>query len=113
MKNFLIFIAGIITGVFTIFLIGVLGNKMDAQSYKVFQVIDGGYALANASTFEELGLYMGIVVLIYADENSHYYDGQIITATNGRKFRQIGTYRYSTKDNNVKTVPAVAIFGKE
>ena len=56
---------------------------------------------------------MGIVVLIYADENSHYYDGQIITATNGCKFRQLGTYRYNTKDNNVRTVPAVAIFGKE
>ena len=30
MKNFLIFIAGIITGVFTIFLIGVLGNKSNS-----------------------------------------------------------------------------------
>lgn len=54
MKNFLIFIAGIITGVFIIFHIGVFRNKpnskipgltvfdapgevMDAQSYKVFQ----------------------------------------------------------------------------
>ena len=31
MKNFLIFIAGIITGVFIIFLIGVFGNKSNSK----------------------------------------------------------------------------------
>ena len=129
MKKILIFFAGLITGIIVLFFIGFFffnaneeidgleifdspGQIMSEKSYRVFQVVDGGYALANAATSEDFGLYLGIVVLLYADENSNYYDGKIINASKGQIFRQVGTYRYQTKDDNIKTVPVIAIFDK-
>jgi hypothetical protein len=50
-----------------------------------------------------------MVVLFIADENTHYYDDQIISVPRGKCVRQIGTYQYETK-MGYKTVPAVAIF---
>lgn len=50
-----------------------------------------------------------IVVLLTNYDNKYYYDGQKIEIPSGKCARQIGTYRYTTKDERVKTVPAVVI----
>lgn len=125
MKNFLIFIAGFVSGVIFLFLIAVFssgnaGNAtnipgltlfdqpaevIDSPSFEVLQVI-GNNALANAEG--NYGLYTGMVVFFIADENVHYYDDQIINVPNGKCVRQIGTYQYETKVG-YKTVPAVVI----
>ena len=130
MKNFLIFLAGFISG--AVVLLGVLlliakgvennssqiqgltlfeqpGEVMTANSYEVLQVVDGGNALANAESGR--GNYFGMVVLFLADENTNYYDDQIIKVPQGKCVRQIGTYQYPTK-NGYKTVPAVRIFNR-
>ena len=77
MKKILIFFAGLITGIIVLFFIGFFavnaneeidgleifdspGQIMSEKSYRVFQVVDGGYALANAATSEDFGLYLGI-----------------------------------------------------
>lgn len=132
MKNFLIFLAGFVSGIICLFLIslavasgsnddpqGIPGLTMFEQpadvipsdSFEVLQVVSGGNALANAGEKSYGGsyTYYGMVVLFIADENTHYYDDQMISVPRGKCVRQIGTYQYETK-MGYKTVPAVAIF---
>jgi len=127
MKKRLIFFLGMITGAILTFVVLLMvakasnasnggveyfaeaGEVMDAQSYKVFQVVENGNALATALSDKEYGWYHGIVVLLVAGEDSNYYDEQIVTAPAGTYIRQVGTYRYKTNEDFIKTVPAVAI----
>lgn len=79
---------------------------------KVFQVLEDGSALARV----ELDMEnpdddnYGLVVLFLSDENSTYYDDQIISVPEGKWLRQVGTYHYMTRQNMEKTVPVVEIF---
>lgn len=131
MKNFLIFLAGVVTGAALLFLValaitgssdgGIDGltlfetpaDVVENSSYKVFQVIDGGNALALSGTEVLSGAYVyaGKVVLFLADDNTHYYDDQIINVPKGKCTRQIGIYQYNTEDG-YKTVPVVAVYDK-
>ena len=130
MKKFLIFLAGFVSGVVFLLIVSVIiasGNEtptgisgltmfeqpaevIDSPSFEVLQVVSAGNALANAYD-EELDTYLGMVVLFLADENTHYYDDQIIEVFNNKCVRQVGTYQYETK-NGYKTVPAVMMFDK-
>ena len=128
MKKWLVFLLGFISGGVFLLVISLLsasgssnnrisglsmfeqpGAVMPSPSYEVLQVVDGGCALANAES--EYGSYLGMVVLFLADENTNYYDDQIIRAPKGKCIRQVGTYKYKTR-NGYKTVPAVAICNK-
>lgn len=130
MKKFLIFLAGFFSGAVVLFVVLLLvakgvernssqiqgltlfeqpGEVMPAKSFEVLQVVDGGNALANAES--GYGTYYGMVVLFLADENTNYYDDQIIEVSQGECVRQVGTYQYPTK-NGYKTVPAVRIVGR-
>ena len=135
MKNFLNFIAGLVTGT----IVGALGlflisfviasapddnprdvpgltmfeqpaDVISSDSFEVFQVVNGGNALANAVERSWSGsyTYYGMVVLFIADEGTHYYDDQVISVPYGKCVRQIGLYQYET-EMGYKTVPAVAI----
>ena len=85
------------------------GEVMTAKSYEVLQVVAGGNALANAESGH--GTYYGMVVLFLTDENTNYYDDQIIKVPQGKFVRQVGTYRYTTK-SGYKTVPAVRLLNR-
>jgi len=50
-----------------------------------------------------------IVVLLMNNEGLSYYDEQKIEIPSTKCARQIGSYQYPTKDEIVKTVPAVVI----
>jgi len=45
------------------------------------------------------------VVLFLRVEGTSYYDNQVIKISSKQCVRQIGTYRYETKNDLVKTVP--------
>ena len=130
MKKGLVYFLGIVTGVvLTLVAIFALANKstsssstegvdyfaesqiqtMGVQSYKVFQVLPDGNALASCLSNAEYGWYMGPAVLLLSSDEQHFYDEQKVSAPKGKKFMQVGTYRYETKDEMVKTVPAVAL----
>lgn len=133
MKKFLIFLAGFISGIVFLFIASLVISRnssngniegltifeepadvIPTSSFEVFQVVQAGNALANAGEPRSFGdgyTYFGMVVLFLADENTHYYDDQIINVPRGKCVRQIGTYQYETKDG-YKTVPAVAICDK-
>ena len=135
MKKFVVYILGIVTGV--ILTIGVLcflgstdsnispendpgitlfnepGDNLGFRSFEVMQVLANGSALAHASDkINEQFFFNGTLVLLMPDENNSYYDDQILKTPSGKITRQIGTYRYETKDKLVKTVPVVGYFEK-
>lgn len=140
MKNILLFIAGMMTGVLLMTVIGILtmDSTRNSQSYpqsnssndeiimfseaeecfskkkfKVFQVLDSGRALANELSFssEEIEMYHGVSVL-FVSEGRHFYDDEIITVPKGKCVRQIGIYKYDTYRGSGKTVPLVEINDK-
>lgn len=122
MKNFIVFILGLISGgVLTIGLIMILaiganesdkgmtmleqpGECMSTNSFSVTQVIDENAALAR-----ETDLFSDLLVLLVNDEGILYYDNQIINIPEGKCARQVGVYKYTTHSGIEKTVPIVKI----
>ena len=124
MKTALIFIAGMMTTVVIMFFIGGLSENslsgftkfpekagcISGNEFKVFQVLEPNVALASGkSPGESAGnLFLGVTVL-FMDENKHYYDDEIIKIPSGKCARQIGSYKYETRNGIYKTVPVVSI----
>ena len=140
MKNFIVFITGFVTGVLVLFLVlYVINLSKQSDEFlpgltlfeekgecitskgkiKVIQVLKPNIALGitinldfkNAESYEQvLEWKNGIVVLLINYEGKSYYDDQIIDISANKCARQIGTYQYTTKqDDFEKTVPAVVI----
>lgn len=89
-------------------------QEIKAGEFKIFQVLSDGSALAS---YDELiskkdCIAYGTVVLFPASDEVSYYDDQKITLPKGKCFKQIGTYRYMTKDGEEKTVPVIDIYDK-
>lgn len=85
---------------------------VNAESFRVIQVTPSGNALAvytELSSREGCPEY-GTVVLFLADEKTSYYDDKVIPLPKGKCFRQMGTYRYTTRENVEKTVPVLGIY---
>ena len=125
MKKFLIFIGGFVAGILATFLVAFLINVANQPNdgllgltvfpekgecitteseIEVFQVIEPNMALARTGSILD-----GIVVLLINYEGKTYYDDQKIKIPANKCARQIGTYQYPTKNERVKTVPAVVI----
>ncbi len=122
MKNFIVFILGLISGgILTVGLIMILaigtnesdkgmtlleqpGECMSTNSFSVTQVIDENAALAR-----ERDLFSDLLVLLVNDEGILYYDNQIINIPEGKCARQVGVYKYTTHSGIEKTVPIVKI----
>lgn len=129
MKNkILIFIAGILTGALMhmgfssipsknsdeVHFFEEAGECVTQDQLKVFQTLDPGYALAfkltSKSSYDiEFALPSSLIVLIYNPKGEMYYDSQVIRIPEGKCARQIGIYKYHTKDESIKTVPIVQI----
>ena len=126
MKKGLIFSGGFITGIVITFLVLFFiarcqsnkatyfetpGEIVEGTSFEVFQVIEPGAALVNAKS--DMGsLYLGAVYLIVNNEGKYYYDDEIINVPKGKVIRQVGIYKYPTKDNFEKTVPIIQIMDR-
>lgn len=127
-KFILTYIGGIVTGVVLVFVFGYCvamsyvnsdgtnaiemyeepTQTIDIRNFEVIQVLSDGSALASA---EESGSY-GVIVLFNASEGDTYYDQQRITIPSDKCLKQVGTYRYVSRQNENKTVPVVEIFDK-
>lgn len=122
-KKILIYIAGIITGAVLMILFAVLfadkssvdngmtlfgreGACVGNNSFKVMQVLDSGDALAVEM---KSGIAIGITVLFMTDGKTSYYDNQIIDIPSGMCAKQLGTFKYESKDGMSRTVPIVGI----
>lgn len=87
------------------------GDIVEPSSVKVFQALGAGAALAHCKGKEKYDWYGDPIVLLYNEESIPYYDDQIINSPNGKCFRQVGIYRYSSNLGE-KTVPIVMIMDK-
>lgn len=131
MKKGLVFFLGMITGciltVAALFYIGKVYSAggdsgltlfeqpvgtINSYSFEVLQVLPNGNALAYSENPDRRNDYTGHVVLLLADENSHYYDEQIVKVSKGKSARQVGTYQYETNGGMYRTVPVARIMDK-
>ena len=127
MKKLLLFISGVVTGIVATILFATLVSIANQPNdgfpgltlfsekgecittsgeIEVMQVLAPNVALA--WTGEILYSDRILVLLINYDDKS-YYDEQKIKIPSGKCVRQIGTYRYTAKNETIKTVPAVVI----
>lgn len=128
MKQFLIFLLGVIVGavlafVFAFYVSSNDGNDNDGivrfdkpteiineQSFEVFQVVGDNMALVRGKS-GHIGYY-GTTYLLVNKENKYYYDDEIVNVPQGKVVKQVGIYRYVTISDMQKTVPIVQIMNK-
>ena len=127
MKKLLYFLAGVATTFIVLLCIGTLSNQ-DSSPYQffeqpgecindykieVFQALEPGYALAwpkKHGYFADETDYT--TVLIYSPEEKPFYDHQVVSIPKGYCARQIGIYKYQSKNRDFNTVPIVQIMEK-
>lgn len=124
-KFILTFIAGFVMGIIFICTVGVMmshsnnsnddtvyfekaGQVIPIREFRVIQVQGDGSALAMADDVD----HYGTVVAFPARDGSSYYDDQKIVIPSGKCVKQIGTFKYMTRQEIEKTVPIVEIFDK-
>ena len=76
------------------------------KGFEVFQPLYKGYALAHTLSDEQYNWYHGPVVLLH-QEDKYFYDEEIIKTPEKSVERQIGIYRYETREGLEKTVPII------
>ena len=121
MKKWIIYVLGIITGIILTFAFafcvnlsnnsGIIGlemfeepgDYMEYSQFEVFQVVESGCALAHADES------FGQIVFIIPNESQQFYDDQKIVLKTDQCAQHVGTYKYSTKMEIEKTVPAIRI----
>lgn len=134
-KSILIFVGGVVTGiVFTIVVLFAIARSqanngsanddivmfekpqdvITAKKFEIMQVLPDGTALATVETdYDDYNMdNIGVIVLFLPKEGSAFYDRQVIKVPEGKCVRQVGTYRYMTRQEMEKTVPVVEIFDK-
>ena len=124
-KFILTYVAGIVTGIVWLFVLGLFMEMSQATSasnddvvmfekprgivpgkvFEVMQVLPDGSALAIVDDIESENI--GTEVLFVGNDSTSYYDGQKINVPSGKVARQIGTYRYMAR-----TVPVVEIMAE-
>ena len=87
-------------------------GTINSYSFRVLQVLPNGNALADSERPNYRESYTGPTVLLLADENSHYYDEQIVKVPKGKRAYQVGVFDYETRGVGHKTVPVVRIMKK-
>lgn len=142
MKKWMIFVSGVVTGmILTIavaFIIGLNraasqpqedaetevkgeddgihyfeepGEIINEKSVQVFQVLAKDAALVRGKS-PYTDSHLGTIYLLVNDEEKYYYDDEIIKVPENRIVRQVGIYRYPTKNEIIKTVPIIEILYK-
>lgn len=96
------------------------GDVVETKSFKVFQVLEKGFALAHGLSDAKYEWYHGPTYLL-KDDNHYFTDEEIFKASKGKIFRQVGVYTYSTRGGQLfgteipsekKTVAVIEMFSK-
>ena len=140
MKQWVVFLGGVVTGaILTFVVLSIIANAQNGRSdsiveeaksdnnitmfdapgdiiedtnFKVFQVIADDAALARAQEDKYDDIYLGKVYLVVNNDGKYYYDDEIVKVKEGKVFRQVGIYRYPTRNEDVKTVPIIMLMDK-
>lgn len=135
MKNLMIYLGGIITGILIVLLFAEVSSSTESKTnetrdilaengvvlfeqpgdmiltkpLKILQVLSKGVALAKEYSEEFLSDEL-VVLLLSKDE--YFYDDQKIELSKEKCFKQVGVYSYETNGGFLKTVPVVKEFDK-
>lgn len=133
MKKLWIFILGILSGIVLTFLFSLIinrsrnagitffdepgeivtveciGKTTPVKCFKIFQTLGEEAGLAYGDEF----CARDLLVLIYSNDGQSIYDNQTIVASEGQCFRQIGIYKYKSKDKQHRTIPVVMLMDDE
>lgn len=133
MKKIWIYLLGVLSGVVLTFLVSLIinrsknsdisyfdepgeaitvecyGREKPVISFKIFQTLDKNAGLALGEDFCSRDL----LVLVISDNDQSLFDNQTIVATKGKCFRQIGIYKYKSKDEMYRTIPVVMLMDGE
>lgn len=135
MKNFFIFLSGFIVGMLTLVIIGVClqeedssetdssslpgatffeepGNTICESTFKIYQVLVPGCALAYEDKDDIFYLGERSLFLIIAGERKDFYDGMRVKMPKNKCLKQIGVYSYDSKAEVQMTVPIVKFMDK-
>ena len=82
-------------------------NCIDMEYFKVFQVLEENYALANKCNSPTENYCFGPVVLLTPQRDVDYYDDMYVSLPDNKCAVQDGTYQYETKSEIIKTVPRI------
>lgn len=85
------------------------GDEIKEKSFKVMQVLEDHAALVFGNGEES---YMNTLYLIVNKEGKFYYDQEIIDVPSDKVVKQVGIYRYETRQGIGKTVPLIMIMDK-
>ena len=86
------------------------GECVSRKNFKIKEVLESGDAIA----LEIKEVIYGSVftsdleVLILAQDDSNFYDNQIVKAPKGKCARQIGNYKYQQQYGDTKVIPIIA-----
>lgn len=124
-KSILIYVGGIFTGIIIMCVLSLCvakhnadgglvifeqpGQKIVVEKLRIIQVLSNESALATST---DLSVNYGTVFLLLPKDGVSYYDDQKITVPSGKFARQIGTYRYMSKNDVEKTVPVIDFYDK-
>lgn len=128
MKKWGLFLGGVATGIVLTFLFAFFyaygdnnglsgatnfdqpGQVIDESSVKVMQVVGDNAALVRGQDNDRLeDWYFGAIYLLRNDDGKYYCDDEIIKRPIGKKFRQTGIYKYTTKSGDYKTVAIIEL----
>lgn len=127
MKNWLIFLGGVVTGVILTFLIAFIityggsnspagvtnfdqpGQVVHESSVKVMQVVGDNAALVRGKNDSSDDWYFGPVYLLRNYDGKYYTDDEIVKKPSGKVFRQTGVYKYEAKSGDYKTVAIIEL----
>lgn len=88
------------------------GEVTNFKGFKILQPLAKSYALAHTLSDEQYNWYHGPVVLLH-QEDKYFYDEEIIKTPEKSVERQIGVYRYETRQGIQKTVPIIEFEDKK
>lgn len=128
MKNWGLFLGGVVTGVILTFLFAYFyaygsndglsgvtnfdqpGQVINESSVKVMQVVGDNAALVRGQDNNRHDdWYFGSIYLLRNYEGKYYCDDEIIRRPAGKKFKQTGIYKYEAKSGDCKTVAIIEI----
>ena len=76
----------------------------EKETLKVFQILKPNATLVKTGGFPNEKL-----MLLIGEDDDLYYDDQKISIPEGKSAKQVGIYQYTTKNGQLKTIPAVKI----
>lgn len=127
MKNWGLFLGGVVTGVILTFFIALIytyssgngptgvtnfdqpGQVVNESSVKVMQVVGNNAALVRGKSDSSDKWYFGTIYLLRNYDGKYYTDDEIIKKPYSKVFRQTGVYKYEAKSGDYKTVAIIEI----